>query len=458
MRKIYEITESGKNFMRKVGDYFTKTNKDFGNTSLLRGNNGILPFSDETDKTRVWTANIVWTIPNDNRNGTPITNNSELIEYLIELIETYAKKANVDANIMAAQCFAESEYRAWIYPRKPKNEDLESTAAGLSQIVMQTMYDAIYRFKWLNNDQINKITNGMTQPNLRSSWSRVERDKKINLANIDKQKANHTILHQNIIDNPDISILIQCKLMDYISGRNNNFASSSLFAYNRGSELESNNYIQLVNRTAANKGGNEYCNEGIKYVQEIFGYLGDPEQKFVKSPPQKDYTKGFSFNYTIDFNFDSFTSDSNSNYQAPRSTKDISALIPELREGYEYAKEKFLLAHPDLIVRLSSVYRTVEYQNELFQVGRDSRGRVIGETLTPLDGFNRKSFHNYYRAKAFDYNIFDENSNYLDGKRIAIYRPLYQEFAEYVRERVPNIKWGGGFVNQRNDVVHIQLA
>lgn len=433
--RYVELTETGIEFIRNIANKAPKK-------SLLEGNNGALPYSDKKNNQNIiWKANI-------NNGNKLISTNIELGEYLIVLFNKYAKEFGMDANIIAAQAYQESRYKAWTY-----NNNI-STASGIPQIVMRTMYDVIYRFNWLTSEEKEKIIVGLEEPESRSSWRRVEKEKFLSQEDYNKQERNRTILHQNIIDNLDVLIKIQCSLMNYIANRNNNLASSTLFAYNRGSELDSTNYIQLINSTSNNK-GNAYCDEGIKYVEHIFGYLGDKNNKYVNN--LDSVTKGFWFGYKLDFTFDEFNADKNSNYVQSRSTKNIGALSKELRDGYNYAKNKFINAHSGFTVVLNSVYRTPEYQNELYQIGRNSRGEIIGKTLTPLDGFNNKSKHNYYKTLAFDYNIFDANNQYLDGKNMLIYRPFYEEFYEYLLEVVPNAVWGGNFKNQPNDVVHIQI-
>jgi len=74
-----KLTETGKEFIRHVGEVATSSG---GNTSLLEGNNGALPFSDKKNEPNlVWTANVT-----DVRTNTSIENNSQYIEYIIYLL------------------------------------------------------------------------------------------------------------------------------------------------------------------------------------------------------------------------------------------------------------------------------------------------------------------------------------------------------------------------------------
>lgn len=63
-------------------------------------------------------------------------------------------------------------------------------------------------------------------------------------------------------------------------------------------------------------------------------------------------------------------------------------------------------------VRLISAYRTSEDQFRLYQQGRTFRNGSwvkTGAVVTNLDGFIKKSRHNYLPATAFDLGIFKGN-------------------------------------------------
>jgi hypothetical protein len=443
------LTKEGKEFIRNVGNYFTK-NK--GDKYLLTGQkNYRLPVSNQPDPI-VWNTNVI-----DIRKNAPIVNNSQFIEYIIYLFDLYATQYDVDANIIAAQSFQESEYICWNYAQN-------SSASGISQFIMKTMYELIYNKKWLTQDEKNKILLNFVDPTMASSWVDVEKSDELDQLNIDKQKSNHAVLHQNIINHPDISIKLQCRLVDYIAKNNNNLASSVLFCYNRGSELKSTNYVELVNRYTKNK-GEKTAQEGLYYAESIFGYLGDKDHQYIKTNKStslgglKSYTKGYFFNYQIKFGFNDFFANSNSSYSSAKSVKNSDILTPELRSGYNHAKTKFELTNPGYKVSLTSVYRSPQYQNELYQVGRNPKGEIIGTTLTPVSGIGKDlSKHNYLNTLAFDYGIYNSSGEYLDGRKYPQqYKYLYEQFANYVLEVAPNAKWGGNFTNQKNDVVHIQV-
>lgn len=288
-----KITETGENFIRKIASN-ANANKIYGNQSLIKGNNGALPFSDKEDQPNlVWVSHIT-----DIRTNNSITNNDDFANYLIYLLNKYSEEYGLDANIIAAQAYQESKYNCWIYNRNV------STASSISQIVMKTMYDALYasRFQFLTISERDTITNGMINPSSSKGWRNATDSDYLVASDYENQRKNRSILHQNMINNPHLVIKIQCALMNYVANNNNNLASSTLFAYNRGSELKSTNYVSLVNYTA-NKYGNKYINEGVKYVQQIFGFLGDKNNTYI-SPLNKP--KGYWFGYKIDINPDKF--------------------------------------------------------------------------------------------------------------------------------------------------------
>jgi hypothetical protein len=346
---------------------------------------------------------------------------------------------------MAAQSFTESEYRVWVYPTL--TEKVISTASSLSQFLMSTIYDLINR-GWLTSSEVSLLTVNMINPEKPRSWVGVDSDGTIGETNIQTQNSNHAILHQNLINNPQISVKLQCKFMSWIAERNANLSSSSLFAYSRGASRTSSNYTEII-RNVSSGVNKEYADEGLKYVEEIFAYLGDKNHDKINSRRVKKYTRGFSFGYDQKLNlgesFNVFAANTDSGLPN-KSTKSPLVLVPELRNAYNYARNKYIAANPGFDVILTSVYRTPEYQNQLFRDG-----------CTPVDGFVKKSCHNYVQTRAFDYGIINNSGVYLDGRRDPTTRPAYREFAEYVREVLPNAVWGGGFTNISNDVVHIQI-
>jgi hypothetical protein len=236
--------------------------------------------------------------------------------------------------------------------------------------------------------------------------------------------------------------------MNHIALRNNNYAASTLFTYKMDSEGESNSYIQSINQNSR-EFSDDVSDKGMLYVEKIFGYLGDKSNQYVTDLQEE--TIGYWFAYNLDLdkkNWDSFKADALSDYTPPESDRTISALTKELREGYDGAlvvwNDKY---NGTFTIIFSSVFRTRDHQHRLFLDGK-----------TPVSGRGKNlSKHNYYLADAFDFNVLDANGKFLDGKNLPKYRPLYEEFYNYVHDIVPDAVWGGRFKNLKDDVYHIQI-
>jgi len=240
------LTEKGKTFIRNACN-------GTGN-SLLVGNNGPLPDSDPKIN-KSWTSN-----PNINGN---IKTNQQLGEALINWLNEFGGLYKIDPNIIAAQAYQESAYKVWNYVAE--NEKVVSTAGGISQFIMPTVYDQIFKVNKNFFSQLEKdaLTIGfLSNPNLPSSY-----------INWQDGPKNRPFLHQNICDNPKIMIKAQFVYMKYIS---DNFtkgtASSTLFGYSRGEHLPCTpSYSTSIQNASKHKPGSEL--EGVNYVLSIFKFL-----------------------------------------------------------------------------------------------------------------------------------------------------------------------------------------
>jgi len=279
IEKLTRLTEQGKNFIRNV---CSKT----GN-SLLSGNDGILVYSDDGNGNivnKLWTANV------KNDKGEIISKNSELAPLLINWYEEYGRAYDLDPNILAAQAYAESAYKVWAYPP----QKLKSTAMGLSQFIMSTLYDVAIRNIYRNvqpffsKTEIAILTKGLTAEKLASSYVVGSSNRGTN----EIARKNHPILLQNVMDNPNLAIKAQARYMKYISNKCNKLASTTLFCYNRGSGLTSDTYTGAITN-AINYANEDYIKEGVNYVDRIFKFLGDNSRKY-------------SFGFNLDFTFDAF--------------------------------------------------------------------------------------------------------------------------------------------------------
>lgn len=284
-----EITNEGKIFIRQMC-------KDKGDT-LFTGSNGEMPFTDYTENgvnyprlNKIWTASPKF-------NNITITKYDKLSEALIYWFNLYSKQFDLDANIIAAQAYAESGFILWNYP-KYNDGSWNSSASGISQFLMSTVHDAIInKTNVFTVIEINKLTNGLSgDVNNISSYTTIN----------DIARKNRRTLHQNISDNPDIMIKAQCSFMSNIAKRCNNIASSTLFGYNRGPKYSKKTYTESI-QSCISDTGEVYPVEGLNYVLKIFGILGDKNNVFsdkflgktintVKTV--KNYKKvGYSFGY-----------------------------------------------------------------------------------------------------------------------------------------------------------------
>ncbi|MFW6219647.1 MAG: transglycosylase SLT domain-containing protein [bacterium] len=212
------LTTKGKEFIRKVAN----------NNNLLEGKNRYgLPNSTISNQSITFKSKVA-----NNKTS------SQFAEDLILYINQFSSLKNIDANIIAAQMYQESFFKVWNYS--------PTGALGITQFIPGTISFAI-NAGFLNNSDRDILLNGVSG----------------NIAG----KGNRKQLHQNVIDNPELMIKAQVNLMAYIGERNNNLASSSLFAYNRGSGLRSNNYPEIIRKSTLP------IEEGITYVSRIFKSL-----------------------------------------------------------------------------------------------------------------------------------------------------------------------------------------
>lgn len=258
---------------KNSGTAFIKNVCSGNSNDLLKGKNKyVLPFCTPVSGDIVWEAKPIW-------NGKQIKTNEELGNALIDWYNYYGKIFEMDANILAAQAFQESGYRIWNYAKT-------STASGISQFITDAIFDVIINNKFAAKEEyrftvteINAITK-----NLSGNTNSLDT---YNIKYLSGRK-NRPVLHQNIIDNPNIMIKAQFCYMKYISNKCQNMASSALFGYNRGPGYAVPSYSKSIYKAKLAK-GSKYPLEGIDYVYRIFRYLGDPN--FVKEYGYFGYDK-----------------------------------------------------------------------------------------------------------------------------------------------------------------------
>ena len=268
-----KLTKEGENFISYICD--TQGN------NLLQGNNGPLSFTDPVIN-KTWYANTSY-----DRDGVliPINNANDLKSAFIYLFNKYSEIYKLDANIIAAQAYAESNFKIWNYAPNP------STASGISQFIMPSLYGVVIKNSLpvspkFTENEINKLTIGLTNPSDENSY-RV----KYRVA-----KENRPILHQNVIDNLEIMIKAQCFYMRHIATRCKELASTSLFCYNRGTFFKDTytESIDFCRNHKISKKNPRYYEEGVDYVWKIFAILCDENNQALG---RKVKPSGYYFGY-----------------------------------------------------------------------------------------------------------------------------------------------------------------
>lgn len=289
-----QLTETGKVFIRKIceGD----------NNSLISGKYTYnLPFSD------IENTSIIFTAEAKDQLDKEIITNSQLGEALIFWFNKYSDESGIDANLLAAQAFAESGYRLWHYDRR-------ETGSGIINIYAMRAYTHMIKSQFpttieemttpsLTDEEINKISFGLEMPNAESSY--IYLGLNANDSDIKRSIKNRKQLHQNIINNPEISIKVLASLMAEITTRNGNRTPDTLFAFNRDIYLVADRYAIMLD-TAGRKYGDQAVAESTEYVNRIFGILGDKNNDLQ---PNIKYKKpiGYYFGYDINFNVNKFS-------------------------------------------------------------------------------------------------------------------------------------------------------
>lgn len=252
-----------------------------GNTLLSGKNNYPMPYTNPPlDKT--WTCNIIY-------EGTRVSAGDSLARALINWFNKYGEMYELDANVLAAQAYVESNYKIWSFPNGKSN------ASGINQFVMLTTYGIIINNEGnsikMNQDEIDKIISGITT----NPYSK-------NTYNVDYGEipySVHPILHQNIINNPEIMIKAQARYMKNLADSCNSLASSTLFCYSRGTYISNNYSRSILWCNNSNKANPNYTNEGVNYVLKVFGVLGDKNNNLEPEAGRGYKIRGYYFGYDI---------------------------------------------------------------------------------------------------------------------------------------------------------------
>jgi zinc D-Ala-D-Ala carboxypeptidase len=211
-----------------------------------------------------------------------ITNPATLATSLIGWYNEYASIYSMNANVLAAQAFVESNYKLWTFSiGKDESTNTQYPAAmGLTQFVKITMNGVA-----AHTDSYNGITPVFTNA-----------ERGVLYKNTSPAEYDKPIILQNMMDNPKLMVKAQFLYMKYCANRANGLASSALFGYNRGdgyiSKISYTDTIQNCKNDRKKK--SSYFEEGVSYVFKTFSVLGD-----ISS--QTGYNKGvdgyFGYNF-----------------------------------------------------------------------------------------------------------------------------------------------------------------
>lgn len=215
---------------------------------------------------------------NSKYQGSPITDNETYVKALIFWFNQYSEQYQLDANIVAAQTFIESSFKLWEYSNS--GDDTKSSAMGLCQLYDNEIWDLFFtttreevtipKDQTLYDDQ--KLIISMNLSGDLTDIRNIVPYQDNSTADTNATAiANRGQLFQNIMNNTEIMIQVQCRYMSEIGQRNNNLASSSLFAYATNGYLTSATYNEVINNAAK---ANLPVKPGIDYVDKVFKLLG----------------------------------------------------------------------------------------------------------------------------------------------------------------------------------------
>lgn len=135
-----------------------------------------------------------------------------------------------------------------------------------------------------------------------------------------------------------------------------------------------------------------------------------------------------------------------------RSLDNLSKVHPKLQQVAHEA-----IKHFDFMV--ISGHRSKEEQMELFKVGRvkeNGQWKVVGKTVTKLDGLSKLSKHNYLPSLAIDIVPYPGKGKSINWGDIESFKEMAKVFKEAAEKLNIEIVWGGDWVKFR-DYPHFEL-
>jgi len=378
-----------------------------------------------------------------------ITTNEQLAENLITWFNYYAEEYLLDANIMAAQCYVESNYNLWAFSYGGKRG---SSAMGITQFIDVSIYDIIFKNSYSFEPEIVLLGHNLTGdtsdirtivPYYNNQAASIISTPTTNARAI----ANRKQLFQNIVDNPKAMIKAQCHLMHKIGERNNNLAASSLFAYNRAASLRSKTYNEAIDKAVKKKIRIE---EGTSYVDKIFKLLNGTYGTRTESSFGNGIYQGEGFGYGFPNEIDAVANRNLSNTLLVSGNFGLNTVQEKFIQSlHPVAQDKFRLflstieKQTPFTVSLQSAYRSYAHQQRL------KKEYAVTKPSVPVSSPGN-SYHNF--GLALDIVLVNGYVTYGHG----------QTKKEWIATGVPKIAsdlglvWGGDFSNY--DPVHFDLS
>jgi len=426
----------------------TKAGKAFIMNALkLNANNftGSLPYDlgrSNILKNTVFTAQV-------RDNNVNINTNDTYYALLVSSFEKYSQLYLLDANIMAAQTYLLSNYVLWNYSNG--GNGVNTSAMGITQLLDSTIYDLYFEKRnggdaedqAIFDNEFSIITNNLAG-DMRDIKNIIPyRDDSTALTN-SVALENRRQLFQNIIDNPDLMIKIQCRIMHDLGYANNNLAASSLFAYIVSRNLKSKTYNEVINNASYANFNNIHI--GTAFVNNIF--------KILDGSYQKDLG-GFGYDIDFDINDQANMNLSNSiiltgNYGlSVTQEKFIQQLHPQVQDKFRALIATIEKTTP-FKVRIECSYRSFQYQQTLKQ------SYSVNYPTIPV-AEPGKSYHQY--GLALDISLWPASTGVGIGTEYYSHNKTQQQ---WVDTTVPEIAtdlgfvWGGDFT--KYDPVHFDLS
>jgi len=127
---------------------------------------------------------------------------------------------------------------------------------------------------------------------------------------------------------------------------------------------------------------------------------------------------------------------------ASRNLKDLNNILVAAWEKAEIEFENKKSNKVNVVI--TCTYRSIEEQNQLYEIGRTVKGKKV------TNAKGGQSMHNNYPSLAFDIAFFS-----LD-KKLDWSEENFHEFAEIIKVIEPRIEWGGDW-KKFKDLPHFEL-